>query len=207
MNRDSVNYKEMFEQLLWKNIVRHKNKGSGYFKVDRDESDTYPKGEIFYNLSAVSGLHPDSYHELTWKELAIELGIFEDLIVPDGHDCKECPYESTCTAHFKYDPDQERCSAWVNRKPFSSVEEPTSKTEHEKCMALTDNEIDKLCDIFKMVFPDLRDLIESARKFHGDRSVRWTASGSVIVNDISELTGCEYVLYPDIVSYEISSIA
>ena len=112
MNKDNINWKEFAEELLWRNIVYHKNEDSLYDIMLYDYPDRgIHKGDIG-SWRICSYIDPFSYKPLTWKELALELGLFEKHLTPDGHDCKKCPDKENCNAFFKYDTDHERCNWW-----------------------------------------------------------------------------------------------
>lgn len=100
MTKDNINWESLATELLWRNIVRSKNEDSGY--------DITKSGEIGQSRFS-SIVQPEDYRRLTWKELALELGLFEEYLTPDGHDCKVCSHRKVCMASFKDDPDQERC--------------------------------------------------------------------------------------------------
>jgi hypothetical protein len=106
MKKDDMDWKQFATQLLWHNIVYHKNEYSGYDVIinGEDRRISMDTGFLSYYVGAVE--------KLTWKGLALELGLFEDHLVPDGHDCKNCPHRKDCIAYFKDDPDHERCSWW-----------------------------------------------------------------------------------------------
>jgi hypothetical protein len=108
MRKDDMDWKALAAQLLWFNIVYRKNEYSGYDVV----LDSSPR-EILRDTSFLS-YSVGPVKKLTWKELALELGLFEDILTPDGHDCKNCPQRKDCLAYFKDDPDQERCSWWMD---------------------------------------------------------------------------------------------
>lgn len=123
MTKDNIDWKKFAKSLLWRNIVQNKNEYSGYDIItndipawckDKPEEACqrgYKPGDIVPDVSFLSyWIGPTK--RLTWKELALELGLFNEQLVPDGHDCHKCPKEKTCFAYFKYDPDQERCSCW-----------------------------------------------------------------------------------------------
>lgn len=128
MRRGDVDWKLFAEDLLWRNIVHGKNDYSGYDIVTDDvpfwakgltTEQIYPRGDkpgdIVRDTRFLSySIGPTK--QLTWKELALELGLFEDILTPDGHDCKICPDREGCHAYFKDDPDQERCSGWGKDK-------------------------------------------------------------------------------------------
>lgn len=118
MNKDNINWKEFAEALLWDNIVSRKNEDSLYdiMMEDGPEGRGIKRGDIG-RWRVCSYLYPMSYVHLTWKGLALALGIFEDRLTHDGHDCKKCPNKENCTAFFKNDEDHERCHWWeVNVK-------------------------------------------------------------------------------------------
>jgi len=109
-NKDNIDWKEFASYLLWCHIVDHKNEYSGL--------DVSKETKTIDSFSIMGRFVPHKH--LSWKELALELGLFEEHLTPDGHDCTKCPDEKTCHAYFKYDKDQERCSGWkeeYNNKP------------------------------------------------------------------------------------------
>jgi hypothetical protein len=101
MTKNDIDWKQFATELLWGNIVSHKNEDSGY-----DISESGEIGRWRYSAVAIP------YRSLTWNELALELGVLEDLLTPDGHDCGVCSQRNSCSASFKDDPDQERCNGW-----------------------------------------------------------------------------------------------
>ena len=107
MRRGEVDWKQFAQHLLWCNIVSHKNEDSGYDYVE----ETGSIGPYRFSSCYV---HP--FKALTWKELALALGLFEEHLIPDGHDCHHCKEEKTCKAYFKYDTDHERCNGWPENK-------------------------------------------------------------------------------------------
>lgn len=111
MRKGEIQWENFARELLWHEIVYHKNEPSGYYIVDKD-CGRYPKGHIQKGLCVMSDIHPSCYHELTWKELALGLGLFEEYLIGDGHDCKICKSRETCHAYFKDDPDHECCNGW-----------------------------------------------------------------------------------------------
>ena len=114
INKNDIDWKEFASYLLWCNIVEHKNQYSGLEISDATGNIDH------FSLMAYLPPGESSPRALTWKELALELGLFEDLLTPDRHDCTKCPDEKTCHAFFKYDKDHERCSGWkeeYNNKP------------------------------------------------------------------------------------------
>lgn len=113
MRKDNVDWKKFAEELLWRNIVHNKNEDSLYDIMLKDYPDrNIKRGDISY-WRICSYVDPFSYKPLTWKELALELGLFKEHLTPDGHKCKGCPKENDCTAFFKYDEDHERCNWWT----------------------------------------------------------------------------------------------
>lgn len=113
MNKENINWQEFAQSLLWNRIVYDKNGYSGWdiMLVDGPEGRGIHRGDIGH-WSIQSYLDPLSYAGLTWKGLAVALGIFEDFLIPDGHDCKKCPEREKCQAFFKDDEDHERCNWW-----------------------------------------------------------------------------------------------
>ena len=115
MNKNDIDWKEFAENMLLHNIVYHKNEYSWYVLI-LDDCKLYSKGQIVSDdIFAMSTLAPHligNNKKLSWKELALELGLFEQILIPDGHDCKVCPENKQCRAYFKFDPEQERCNRW-----------------------------------------------------------------------------------------------
>lgn len=123
MRKDNVDWKEFATQLLWRNCVHDKNGYSGYdividvpeHSVFSEMENPYPRGhkpgDIVRDTSFLSySIGP--IKKLSWKELALAIGLFEEHFIPDGHDCKKCKTSKTCHAYFKNDPDQEVCGWW-----------------------------------------------------------------------------------------------
>jgi len=125
MRKDNVDWKEFASKLLWCNIVYHKNEYSGYDIITDDIPENFKhltKEQIYQRGYKPGDIVPDtrilSYwigptKQLSWKELALELGLFEDLLIHDGHDCNICKKHDKCTAFFKDDPDHERCNGFM----------------------------------------------------------------------------------------------
>ena len=122
--KDNMDWEELATVLLWMNIVHDKNGYSTYDVVtdghpswakELPDEQLYPRGhkpgDIVRDTDFLS-YYIGPVKKLSWKELALELGLFEDILTPDGHDCKSCPERKDCFAYFKDDPDQERCSWW-----------------------------------------------------------------------------------------------
>lgn len=121
-NKNNINWESFGQDLLWNNIIYHKNEYSGY---DIITSINHPEGKRngfdvgdigYYDILS---FYVGEYKHLTWKELALELGLFEDHLISDGHDCKKCTNHDKCIAFFKDDVDHERCNWWEkNMKPI-----------------------------------------------------------------------------------------
>ena len=115
MRKDDMDWKALATQLLWFNIVYRKI----WYGISA-VSDRYSGYDVVLDSSTREILRDTSFlsysvghvKKLSWKELALELGLFEDILTPDGHDCKNCPHRKDCIAYFRDDPDQERCSWW-----------------------------------------------------------------------------------------------
>lgn len=118
MNKNNIDWRQFASELMWRMVVQHKNEDSWY---DIMTTDDYAERGIhngdISNFRICSYVDPLSHRPLTWKELALELGLFHDRLTPDGHDCRKCPEESTCNAYFKYDTDHERCHTWEQLHP------------------------------------------------------------------------------------------
>lgn len=124
MNKNDIDWKSFAEQLLWRNIVHDKNEYSGYdivldkippFLQHIPKEQIYPRGHKPGDIVGDTRLLSYSIgptKQLSWKELALELNLFEDILLPDNHDCENCPHNKKCNAYFKYDKDQEKCSWW-----------------------------------------------------------------------------------------------
>lgn len=124
MRKDSVDWKEFATQLLWRNCVHDKNGYSGYDiitdtipawfkdKPEKAYQRGYKPGDIVRDTSILS-YYIGPTKKLSWKELALAIGLFEDHFIPDGHDCSKCKVADTCHAYFKDDPYQEVCSWWT----------------------------------------------------------------------------------------------
>ena len=115
MKKGDVNWEEFGKLLLWRMIVRHKNEDSGYDVITSVANPKY--GMSGYENGQIGvwrflSFYIGEFKPLTWKELALELGLFEEDLTPDGHDCKACPNSKECEAYFKDDPDHERCNWW-----------------------------------------------------------------------------------------------
>ena len=115
MNKDNINWEQLGRALLWNQIVHNKNEDSHYdiMLCDGPEGRGIHKGDIG-NWKICSYIDPFSHKSLTWKELAIELGLGEEFgLFWDGHDCDVCPENSKCNSFFKGDKDHERCRWWM----------------------------------------------------------------------------------------------
>jgi hypothetical protein len=130
INKNDIDWKEFASYLLWCNIVEHKNQYSGLEISDAT-------GNIAH-FSLMSYLPPgeSSPRALTWKELALELGLWTEQLISDGHDCHECPERETCSAFFKNDTDHEQCSGWQKHFGFSKAPEQHELSEDEITKAL-----------------------------------------------------------------------
>ena len=115
MTYKDIDWRQFAGELLWHNIVSHKNADSLYdiMLCEGPEGRGIHKGEIGH-WRICSYVDPFSHKPLTWKELAIELGFGEEYgLFWDGHDCDKCPNNKDCTAFFKGDKDHERCNWWM----------------------------------------------------------------------------------------------
>lgn len=115
MNKEDINWEVFAKALLWEHIVQHKNEDSGWDVMETDaykEGSGICKGDVG-RWQICSYVGPYSHRPLTWKELALELGLGEEFgLIFDGHDCDVCPNNSLCTAFFKGDKSHEQCNWW-----------------------------------------------------------------------------------------------
>ena len=121
--RDKINWESWVKSLLWDNIVYHKNEYSGCNLMIKPWGNHYKKGDIVGDVRILS-YYIGETRPLTWKELALVLGLWKDHLTPDGHDCEICEDREKCHAYFKGDKDQERCSGWMEKhgKPDDEAE-------------------------------------------------------------------------------------
>lgn len=143
MRKGDVNWFGFGKELLWHMIVCRKNEDSGYDMITEGAC----AGEIGrWRLS--SAVHPSICRGLTWKELALELGLFRKYLTRDGHDCAECPERDKCTAFFKDDRDHEVCGRWMDMngvpvpedEPYENVSEAARMCIVEKGKEAKDGE-------------------------------------------------------------------
>lgn len=125
MNKCDLNWEEFAKELLWREIVYHKNEDSEY---DVTLGDKREIGRWRFSAS------PVPYKALTWKELALELGLFEEYLVNDGHDCHKCDNEKNCIAYFKYDKDHETCNYWQKAKRKKELLEEIENLRYDIAM-------------------------------------------------------------------------
>ena len=133
--RDKIDWENLTSQLLWHNVVYHKNEYSGYDIITNEipswckdnPEQAYQRGhkpgDIVGDIRILSYWIGPS-RQLTWKELALALGFWKENLLPDYHDCSICSQRNDCKAYFKDNPDQERCSGWMqeHRKPNEEEE-------------------------------------------------------------------------------------
>lgn len=143
-NLTPEDWKSLAAELIWFNVVSHKNEYSGYdiitnadvpwFTEKEGPLSKYPRGnkpgDIHRDIRFLS-YYIGPTRQLTWKELALALGLYKDILLPDYHDCSKCEDHKNCRAYFKDDPDQERCSGWMNDH---KDELPDLEEEYKKFM-------------------------------------------------------------------------
>ena len=114
MRKGNVDWQKFAESLLWQMIVMHKNDDSGFDIITAQNTEYsipgYGVGDIGY--WRILSYYIGDFKPLTWKELALELGLFTDRLTSDGHNCGICPEHENCKAYFKDDKDHERCNFW-----------------------------------------------------------------------------------------------
>ena len=78
-NNSKIDIVSLASDLLWRNVVSHKDEGSCYFIVTTDAYEPlYKKDMVYKGLNAMSNIHPDSYRELTWGEFYKWNGLYVD---------------------------------------------------------------------------------------------------------------------------------
>lgn len=129
-DQENIDWKTWTQALLWHQIVYHKNEFSGYELVvnPSEYTTSVKKGDIIGDSRFLS-YYIGETRKLSWKELALCLGLWKDAMLSDYHICGECPEEKTCHAYFKYDKDQERCSGWMEK---CADKVPTLDEEYQK---------------------------------------------------------------------------
>ena len=127
-NTEKIDWKTWVQALLWYQVVSHKNEFSGHeLMIEPWEGrPQYKKGDIIGDTRLLS-YYIGKTRPLTWKELALAMGFWKDYLLPDHHDCSICSQRKKCTAYFKDDKDQERCSGWMDEHGCPDVEEEYKK--------------------------------------------------------------------------------
>jgi hypothetical protein len=140
LNRDNIDWETLAAQLLWHQVVYHKNEYSGYDIITdyktlpvwcKDNPEyAYPRGnkpgDIVRDIRFLSYWIGPS-RQLTWKELALALDFWKENLLPDYHDCSICSQRKDCKAYFKDNKDQERCSGWMQEHGKPNEEEEYKK--------------------------------------------------------------------------------
>ena len=155
-DQENIDWKTWTQALLWHQIVYHKNEFSGYELVinPAEYTTSVKKGDIIGDTRFLS-YYIGETRKLSWKELALCLGLWKDAMLPDHHKCEGCPDEEGCKAYFKYDEDQERCSGWIkdHKDELPSIDEEYQKfiermmtplREFSVLMSLTSEEMEEL---------------------------------------------------------------
>ena len=130
-DQEHIDWKNVAVWLMWRNVVYHKNEYSGYDIVVepiKEYVTGYKRGDIINDTRYLS-YSIGQTRQLTWKELALALGLFKNHLTWDGHDCKVCEKRKGCKAYFKDDPDQERCNLWWEKHGY-----PDDEAEYKKFM-------------------------------------------------------------------------
>jgi len=139
-NRENIDWETLVSQLLWFNVVSHKNEYSGYDIITKYKTlplwcngdpelayqRGYKPGDILRDTSFLS-YYVGPVRKLTWKELALVLGFWKEQLLPDYHNCSICQQKDKCYAYFKDDPEQERCSGWMKDHGHPNDEEEYKK--------------------------------------------------------------------------------
>jgi hypothetical protein len=169
MRKGDVDWKQFATELLWRNCIHDKNGYSGYDLVTEPEryslfsalDNPFPRGDkpgdIVRDTSILSyWIGP--VKRLSWKELALALGLFEDHFIPDGHDCKKCKCADTCHAYFKDDPDHEVCGWWKEHycvpKDGRLFRRHAGGLEESLATTVTVKDLNEIKDILSKCFPE-----------------------------------------------------
>ena len=111
LNRDNINWEDLTAQLLWHNVVYHRNEYSGYDIItgeipfwckDKPEEACqrgYHPGDIVRDIRFLS-YYIGPTRQLSWKELTLALGFWKDILLPDHHNCNICSQRKDCKAYF-----------------------------------------------------------------------------------------------------------
>ena len=139
-DRDKINWEDLSAWLLWYNVVSHGNEYSGYDIITKyktvpswckDNPEQiyqrgYKPGDIVRDIRFLS-YYIGPTRQLSWKELTLALGFWKDILLPDHHDCSICERRKKCKAYFKDDPDQSKCSCWMEDHGYDGDEEEYKK--------------------------------------------------------------------------------
>lgn len=188
-DRDKINWEDLSAWLLWYNVVSHKNEYSGYDIITSyktlpiwckdNPEQAYPRGDkpgdIIRDIRFLSYWIGPS-RQLTWKELTLALGFWKDILLPDHHDCSICNQRKECHAYFKDDPDQERCSVWMDEHGKPNDEEEYKKfidnlinSYKKQEIKISEEDFKKLKEISELKDiseEELKNIIESYKSYN-----------------------------------------
>jgi len=183
LNRENIDWETLTAQLLWHNIVYHKNEYSGYDIITNDIPSWckdkpeeacqrgYKPGDIIPDVRIFSyWIGPT--RQLTWKELALALGFWKENLLPDHHDCKICEQRKKCKAYFKDKEDQEKCSGWMEEHGYDDEKEYkifidnllNTKYKNLEIINLNEDELKSLQDYMdEETFKELQNIMKDAK--------------------------------------------
>ena len=116
-SQETINWKGWVEALLWHQYIFHEDEYSGYELVVKpaEYCSHIKAGDIVGDIRILSYSIGET-KRLTWRELALVLGLLKEYLLTDGHDCQKCPDYKKCKAYFKDDKKQLRCNGWTDDK-------------------------------------------------------------------------------------------
>lgn len=184
LNRDNINWENLTAQLLWHNVVYHKNEYSGYDIITNElpswckdnPNQVYPRGnkpgDIVRDIRFLSYWIGPS-RQLTWKELTLALGFWKDILLHDHHDCSICSQRKDCKAYFKDNTDQERCSGWMQEHGKPNEEEEYKKfidnllnPKYDNIsinfINISEDDLKTMTDIMNISEEELKNMIDKA---------------------------------------------
>lgn len=176
--QDKIDWKGWVKAILWHQYVYYGNDFSGYeimvkpFEINGESVRGYRKGDIVGDTRILSYSIGET-RRLTWRELALCLGLWKENLLTDGHNCQKCPDHKKCKAYFKDDKKQLRCSGWTDDKTLDEryqefmdeIMKPLAPGSILK--TLTDEEIKELekYGIFPAMIEEIKKMIKDGTDF------------------------------------------
>lgn len=181
----NFDYKSLVAQLLWRHCVEHGDEYSGYDIIteeipywckDKPKEACqrgYQPGDIVRDIRFLS-YYIGPTRQLSWKELTLALGFWKDILLPDHHNCSICQKRKKCKAYFKDNPNQERCSVWMDDHGHPDDEEEyknfidnllNPKYDDNisiEPIGLNDDEIKTIANSMNISIEELKNMIDKA---------------------------------------------